>query len=278
MDLPTWSRRKTKKRPQGDKDDAFQGSVRRAGKAAAARMPVVIGAIVLVVGGVIAVVAMREQGKEARANTTKILAEAVGYQARAQLIDPEQVGKVDPPWPVVESEAQRAEKVDEVLADLAKKAGGSEADVNADLVRAARLMRTAKHAEAAELYRKFLAAVDESHPMRFVALEGLGLALEAQGSLEDALQQFERLAGEEKAFYRDMALAHQGRVLEALERTDEAIAVYRKYHKEYPVNTGNNFARETVKQRLEELAPDALTAPAPDADATKSEAPANAGE
>ncbi len=270
MDLPTWSRRKTKKRPQGDKDDAFQGSVRRAGKAAVARMPVLIIAAVVIVGGVIAFVAVREQGKEERARTTKILADGVAYQSRAQLIDPEQVGKVDPPWPVVESEAQRAAKVDEIMQDLATQGPGSEADQNAELVRAARLMRTGKQAEAGEVYRKFLGEVSDVHPLRFMAVEGLGLALEAQGKLEDALQQFERLAGEEKAFYRDMALMHQGRVLEALGRGEEAVAVYRKYHAEYPVTAGNNFGREFVRQRLEELDPKALSAPAADADATKS--------
>ncbi|MGB1014215.1 MAG: tetratricopeptide repeat protein [Nannocystaceae bacterium] len=275
MDLPTWSRRKTKKRPQEDTGDAFQGSVRRAGKAAVKRMPLMIAGAVLLVGVVVAVVAVLEQGKESRAKDTKVLADGVAYQSRAQIADPEQVGKTEPPWPVVQDEAQRAAKVDEILTNLGQEAAGSDADISGELVRAAREMRTGKLAEAAETYRNFLAKAGDAHPMRFLATEGLGLALEAQGNLEDALVKFEELAGEEKAFYRDMALWHQGRVLEALERKDEAIAVYRKYNTEYPVS-GNAMGHEQVRERLEALDPAALEAPV-DADATKSADPAPAG-
>ena len=66
-----------------------------------------------------------------------------------------------------------------------------------------------------------------------------------------------------------MALWHQGRVLEALDRRDDAVAIYRTYVTEFPAEV-SSLAREQVRERLEQLDPDALKPPTP-ADAQASD-------
>ena len=95
-------------------------------------------------------------------------------------------------------------------------------------------------------------------------MEGRGVALENLGELDAALVAYEELAGRKGSFYRDMALWHQGRVLEALDRREDAIAVYRTYVTEFPAEV-SSIAREEVRERLEQLDPEALKAPAPPA-------------
>ncbi len=50
-----------------------------------------------------------------------------------------------------------------------------------------------------------------------------------------------------------MALWHQGRLLERLERPADAVAVYKRYLETYPEGTRSSLALEDVKGRLREL-------------------------
>ena len=128
---------------------------------------------------------------------------------------------------------------------------------DAELLRAARLMREGKAAEAQAAYSKFLELGGAGHPLRWAAREGLAFAREAQDDLEGALAEFKTLAGEKGVFYRDMGLWHQGRVLERQGKKDEALAIYRQYIAEYPLGDPS-IAQSKVRKRLEELDPSAV--------------------
>jgi tetratricopeptide (TPR) repeat protein len=91
----------------------------------------------------------------------------------------------------------------------------------------------------------------------FLAHEGLALALEAQGKLDDALAAVEAVVGETGDFYRDQALWHKARVLEAQGKADEALAVYETYVTEYPAESGP-LAMAKVHARVRELKPELL--------------------
>jgi tetratricopeptide (TPR) repeat protein len=104
-------------------------------------------------------------------------------------------------------------------------------------------------------YESFLAEVGDDHPLRFLALEGKGLAQEGSGDLEAALATFQEIAPTTSDYYRPMALYHQGRVLEALERTDEAVAIYTQYFEEFPA-AREEMATPMVRDRLAALDPE----------------------
>lgn len=266
MELPTWNRTRTKrkKRGPGAEDDAFQATVRKGGRTAISNTRLTIGVFVAVVAVISIVVYVYASQQTKRSDATRILATAVGIEARAKVGEPEQLpdGSVrNPPFPLLKEEAQRAERVNKTLEELASAQGGSAADLNAELVRAAQKVKFGNHAEAVTIYRRFLDKAPELHPLTFIAREGLGYSLEATGDIEGALREFKLLGPEKGAFYRDVALYNQARLLEKLERADEALEIYRQYNEEYP-QTEMSLAQQEVRARLEALDPSALASTA----------------
>ncbi len=264
MDLPKWNRARVKRKVKGADADAFQDGARRAGRFARRRAPLVLAAIVAVGAAVGGTVYALEARKETRARATRVLAEAVAYEARGQVGDPEALWGRDrpPPVPIAATEEELDQKVREALEALEAEYPDSPANLDGELVRGARALREGDAKAAIDHFQTFLDRADADHPLRFLALEGLGIAREAAGDLEGALEAFRTLAGTKGTFYRDQALAHQGRVLEALGRTEEAIEVYRTYATEYPLSEPS-LALEFVQARLSELDPD-FVAPKPD--------------
>ncbi len=261
MDLPKWNRARVKRKaPVGEEQDAFQGSVRRAGRGATRRVPIVLGGLGL--GGLVigAVVWGMAASRESAAERTRLLAGAVAFDARGQIGDPKTVfGDSDrpPPVPLAASEEEKGANIEKALQKLTEEASGSQADLASQLVRGTRAIRAGDHGAAAGAYRTFLEQAGEDHELAFLAREGLGVALEGSGDLEGALEVYQDLSGSKGSFYRDQALAHVGRVFEALERPDEALTAYRTFAEEYPLSSPA-LGREHVRSRLLELDPEAV--------------------
>ena len=155
--------------------------------------------------------------------------------------------------------------------DLDRDGPGAPPRQNGELVFAADQLRKGEADAALGIYENFLKSQANDHPMAFVAKEGRGLVMEAKGDLEGALGVFEAMTAQDVAeqFYSDMALWHQGRLLERLDRKSDAVAVYKRYQELYPDTTRPSVAADKVRGRLAEL-----DVPAP-ADADKA-APAPA--
>lgn len=260
-DLPKWNRARVKRKaPAGEEQDAFQASVRKAGRGFLQRPWAVIGLIVAVAGLGAGIYAWIQRGESGRAEATAMLATAVAYEARGQIYegyDEVVAERVRPlAMPLVKDEAQLRQTVDEALSNLEEQAPDSPANLVADLVRAARLARASDFAGAEKAYRGFLERQSD-HTLVFLARDGLIISLEAQGRWDDALAEVEPLLGAEGDYFRDQALWHKGRLLEGAERTEEAIEVYKQYMAEYPLDRPSQ-ARDQVRARLEELAPDAV--------------------
>ncbi len=257
MDLPKWNRARVKrKQPKGEEQDSFQAGVRKAGRAALTQAPVVIGLIVVVAGIVAGVVWYRGKLAEDRAKATRVLAAAVGADVRGRVGDVEDAAKkkLPPPNPLFADEAAQSKQVADTLAQLNAEMGDTDAKTLGELVSAARAMREGKFADAKAAYEAFLAANAE-HPLRFLAYEGLALALEATGDVDGAVAQLDALAPQAGSFYRDQALFHKARMLEGQGKADDALATYKTYVEEYPLDK-DSLAREAVVERLEELAPE----------------------
>ncbi len=259
MDLPKWNRARVKrKQPKGEEQDAFQQGVRKAGKTALARAPVVLGGLVAIAAIIASVFWYRDKVEEDNAVATRILSTAVGMQARGRVVpDIAEVTKdrkLPPPLPLIENEEQRDQAVEAALGNLQAEAGDSDAAKASKLLSASRLMEDGAFADAQASYRAFLEE-SPSHPLAFLAREGLALSLEAGGNVDDALGELETLAGSEGSFYRDQALWHKGRILEDQGKADEALEVYKSYIAEYPLEQ-KSIARDSVVARLDELAPD----------------------
>lgn len=263
-DLPKWNRARVKRRaPAGEQQDAFQASVRQAGRGAVRRAPVLLIALVVAAGSVGGFIWWRGKQAAEAADATQMLATAAAYQARGKVepnLDTVVGERARPPAQLlVKDEAQLRQTIDGALADLESAAPGSDAAELAKLVRAGQAMRDGRFADAEPIYREFLKA-HPAHELAFLAQEGVLLAREAQGDPDGAIAEADTLVSADPAtFYRDQFLWHKGRILEAQGKKDEAIAVYKQYAEEYPL-MDPSIARAEVIGRLRELDPSAVPA------------------
>lgn len=271
-DLPTWnrSRRKRKANVEAQKqDDAFQRGVRKAGRQVVDTPKLVIGAIVITVAVIAGGVALHSRNLAASAEATRALQEATATFVRGEVVPlekQEEFGEMIRFFrgPLFATQEEREAKLAEALAAAAA-TGRPKVEQNALLVAAAKSMYAGDFDAAIATYDQFLADASDDHHLRFLALEGKGNALEAKGELEAALELFRALAPHPISFYRHMALYHQGRVLEGLERKDEALAIYQQYFEEFPPSR-EEMATPMVRARLEALDPEfaaRLQAPPP---------------
>jgi predicted negative regulator of RcsB-dependent stress response len=147
----------------------------------------------------------------------------------------------------------------QALAILGDKHGGIKLSKLAEPREAKLLLSAGKFDEALSAYKKF-AASDAPEPLRMTALEGVAYSLEAkamsnedpaarQSGLEAALQAFADLQPSEGGPMRDYSLYHQGRVLVALGKPAEGVAMYRKLLTEVP----DSSLTSAVEARLESL-------------------------
>jgi predicted negative regulator of RcsB-dependent stress response len=259
-ELPTWnrSRRKRKVNVKAEKeDDAFQRGVRKASRQVIDTPKLVIGGIVIalaVIGGTVVLSNRHVEGDAAAARTLQVATAAI---VRGQVVPPEEQERLGDSiklyrLPIFTTEEERDAAIVAAVAE-AKQSGRDEVEQDAALVAAAQAMQAGDFDAALAEYELFLADAGDDHPLRFVALEGKGNALEAKGELDAALESFQAIAPHLTDYYRPMALYHQGRVLEALERADEALAIYKQYLEEFPKE---ELATPMVRERLEALDPE----------------------
>ena len=259
-ELPTWNRSRRKRKANvkaAEQDDAFQRGVRRAGRRVIDFPKLVIGAIAIVVVGIAIAVFVQSSRVKGNADAARKLQEATATMVRGRILSAEeretyadQLRMVR--FPIYGDRDERDAALDEALA-AAKGSGRDDVVVNATLVEASLAVRRGDFEAAVSSYDRFLDEGGDDHPLRFLALEGKGVALEALERPEEALAVFESLAPEPGEHYRDMALYHRGRVLEALERPEEARAVYEDFVEEFPRET---IATALVRDRLSELDPE----------------------
>ena len=159
-----------------------------------------------------------------------------------------------------DSLAARAGKVLELLDELQAEYGSTDIAKRALLLHAGALYDAGRFDDAAAMYRR-AAATDISEQQKAIAREGIGYALEARAlaatdpnarkqGLEQALAAFEKVQTKDDGVYRDYALYHQARVLQTLERTDEAVSLYNKVLDTQPTTA----LRATINQRPAVLA------------------------
>lgn len=179
----------------------------------------VAGALAAALIGIIGFEYTRQSGSAVAAETTRVLIEgtdayrdAVGLQAVVTTTTAEA------------REAALSEARTAIAPALqAPGAAGALAHLyDADLAR-----RLGEHEAAVEGYDTYLAASGAKKgfdPLRFVAVEGKGMALEAAGRLDEALEQYRALEAMER--FDDFGAMHVARILAAKGDVDGAKAAY----------------------------------------------------
>jgi hypothetical protein len=262
VELPTWNRARRKRQANvaaTEQEDAFQRGVRKAGRQAIDFPKLVIGAIVIGVIAIASAVVLNQKSGTANAEASRVLSTATTAIVRGQVVPAEDQVRLEAEiararFPVHATEEDRQLAITAAI-DEAMAVDRDEVAINARLVAAAHQVRIGQFTAALEHYDAFLADADDDHPLRFLALEGKGIAQEAEQDYEGALATFQLLAPRTSDFYRDMALYHQGRVLEALDRKDDAIAIYEQFFVEFPPSKPV-MSTPLVRERIEALDPE----------------------
>lgn len=213
-----------------------------------------IAAVAIVLIGV-SVYGWIDRRRESAA-TTQFQAVMETRTARIQTADEPPMPGEDPEAKVFKTAQERDTATLAALETIEKDYGSSDVAKQARLVKAGVLFDLRRYDDAAAAYR----AVLQSPPpgaLAFVAREGLGLAIEAkalaekdaaarQSGLDAALAEYKQLQPDAKGFYRDMALWHQGRILQLEGKKPEAIAMFKELKDKFPASPMVAGARERL--------------------------------
>lgn len=101
---------------------------------------------------------------------------------------------------------------------------------------------------ALESYQRYLAGAPGDDSLRFAALEGLALAREGKGELEQAARDYQRL-GTEAAAHKDRAALERARVLARAGKGEEARAILKRFPEEFK----DSPLRPEAEERLRRL-------------------------
>ncbi len=121
---------------------------------------------------------------------------------------------------------EKDEAVAKAFADAGKRISGGPLGAIATLEEAQALLGMNRYGEAILAYQKFVADPDGAESFLFLGYEGMGMAYEGQGKLDEAMKQYRALEGVGDGKYTALALYHQGRVLELQTKKDEAKEAY----------------------------------------------------
>lgn len=107
------------------------------------------------------------------------------------------------------------------------------------------LRRLGKNKEAIEAFKAYKPQTQGTDPLMFMVLEGQGYAAEAAGDREAAMAAYKRLEGQ--GFYKDFALKHQARLLEAQGDKAGAAKLYTEIIGMEPASPLKQFAEARLK-------------------------------
>jgi tetratricopeptide (TPR) repeat protein len=180
-------------------------------------------------------------------------AEQFGHAVKiydADLSTDENSPKGEEEIPRFKTEKERADATFAALDELDKKWSGSDVAKSARVFRAGVLYDLGRFDEAAATYKKFLDEVrGRDVPLAAMAQEGLGLCLEAQGKLDEALAAFQALEPSHGDFYRDRALYAQARIYQRKGDKEKAKGIYQQILTKTP----QTLLKDEIQSRLASL-------------------------
>jgi tetratricopeptide (TPR) repeat protein len=166
---------------------------------------------------------------------TENAAEAFGRAVKiydADLITDDNAAQPKPdeenPVPRFKTAKERADATLAELASVDSKYGSTDVAKDVALFQAGVFYDLGRFDDAEAAYRRFLKHAGKQAPPSPLAQEGIGLALEARGKLDDALGAYKALEPAKGDYFRDRALYDQARVLGKKGDKKKAVELYQQ--------------------------------------------------
>lgn len=149
--------------------------------------------------------------------------------ASAPIIDPEEAEEEEIPARIqhFKTLSERNEAASKALEKVVEGQSDSTAGQVARLGLAGARLSKGDYAGARGLYESFLKNTGGFDALKANAVEGLGYALEGQKNYNEALERFRELEKIDNGVHADLAKYHQARMLEKLNKRDQAAELYR---------------------------------------------------
>jgi len=168
----------------------------------------------------------------------------------ADLITDETAPKGEDETPRFKTEKERADAAFAALDELNKKWSGSDVARDSLVFRAGILFDLGRYPEATDTYRKFLDQLkNKDVPLAALAKEGIGLSLEAQGKLDEALTAYTQLEPSSGDFYKDRAMYAQARIYQKKGDKEKAKSIYQQILTKQP----QTMLKDEIQTRLASL-------------------------
>jgi tetratricopeptide (TPR) repeat protein len=148
---------------------------------------------------------------------------------------------------VFASAADRDRAVIAAAAQVREAYPSSAAARAADLAAGDAHLRLNEWDAALESYQRYLSAAPGDDSLRFSVLEGMALAREGKGDLEQAARDYQRL-GTEAAAHKDRAELERARVLARAGKADEARAILKRFPEEFKESPLRPEAEERLRR------------------------------
>lgn len=206
---------------------------------------IVIGVIAVVVVG-LGVSLVHYLGERSEGQASQGLGQALEVVSREVSVSGTALGEPGGQTPF-KSESEKTEATVTSLTAFRAKEPGSRAAATAALPLGDALLRQGKGAEALAAFDEYLKASSQTDPLRPLALEGRGYALESKKDYDAALAAFDQLSREnQNEFMKGMGLYHRGRVLLLQNKTDEAAKQFQELQSSAPGTAAARLAAERM--------------------------------
>ncbi|WP_395824990.1 tol-pal system YbgF family protein [Archangium minus] len=214
---------------------------------------------VIIVGGLIAALVnyFSTRGEE---KASKQLGQALQVLDRPVIASTEPLQPQPGEEPPFKTDKEKDEAIVKSLSDFRAAHKGTEAAVTAALPLGKAQYRLGDYDGALASFSEYTRDADKKEPLVASAYEGQGYAHEAKGQLDQALAAFQEMAKVESGeFLQGMGQYHQGRILAAQGKKDEAAQLLADLKSSQP----NTAAGRLATERLAVLAAQGVKVPEP---------------
>jgi tetratricopeptide (TPR) repeat protein len=209
------------------------------------RFVVVTVAVIVAILALLVIASLVEEGKRSVSDSYAAALEVYQAQVVKEGDTPPETAKKKPTFSTDEAKYQAAA---EKFASFLKDNSGSAFETLAHMYNGLANMKIKQYAKAEQAFGSMIQSVDNDDPLWSLGHKLLGQTYEDQEKWEKALAEYKIISAQESMnFLKDVSLYMEGRMLERLNRDQEAMTAYVKMLDSYPESS---FKASVEKRKM----------------------------